>query len=92
MKTMISDDELRKYDNVPTDIAAKALGKDRQYILRGLKQRSLPIGSANQGDGGRWCFDIPPERLIRYRNGTMPIYNIQIHHFDGVRLKQENKK
>lgn len=59
----------QEYDNVPPKVAAEYLGVAHTYIYAGLQQGRLPIGSAIKGEGGRWSYNIPVNRLKIYKNG-----------------------
>lgn len=59
----------QEYEDVPPTVAAKFLDVAPTYIREGLKQGTLPIGSAVQGKGGRWSYNIPVGRLKMYKSG-----------------------
>jgi hypothetical protein len=50
---------------LPAD-AARVLGKPPMWVMLGLRQGRLPIGAAVLGEGGRWSYDVRPERLAQY--------------------------
>jgi hypothetical protein len=41
------------------------------WVMLGLRQGRLPIGAAVLGDGGRWSYDVRPERLAQYMGITL---------------------
>ena len=51
--------------------AARLLGKPPMWVMLGLRQGRLPIGAAVLGDGGRWSYDVRPERLAQYMGITL---------------------
>lgn len=51
--------------------AARLLGKPIMWVMLGLRQGALPIGCAVLGEGGRWSYDIRPERLAQYMGITV---------------------
>lgn len=46
--------------------AAMLLGKSPMWVRIGLRNGTLPIGAAIRCPGGRWSYDIRPERLAQY--------------------------
>ena len=50
--------------------AARLIGKPAMWVMLGLRQEKLPIGCAVLGEGGRWSYDIRPERLAQYMGIT----------------------
>lgn len=61
----------REYVNVPVTVAAEYLDIAPELIRHGLKEHTLPIGTAfpPQSAGGKWKFNIPIERLKAYSRG-----------------------
>jgi len=55
---------------LPSD-AGILLYKAAQWVRLGLQDGSLPIGCAVRGEGGRWSYDIRPERLAAYMGITV---------------------
>ena len=51
--------------------AAHLLEKPPMWVMLGLRQGRLPIGAAVLGDGGRWSYDVRPERLAQYMGITV---------------------
>ena len=41
------------------------------WVMQGLRLGSLPIGCAVLGPGGRYSYDVRPERLAAYMGVTM---------------------
>jgi len=60
-----TDDDIRRMDNVSTDIAAKYLGKNPQFIRCGLQHGIMPFGIAVKNR--RWSYNIPGPALVRYK-------------------------
>lgn len=68
-KLLINPDTGQEYIDVPPRIAAGYLGVSKEFIYAGMKSGQLPIGSAVQGERGKWSFNIPCQRLKAYANG-----------------------
>lgn len=51
--------------SVPVDVAARFLGKPKDFIYCGLQKQVLPIGTAYQREK-EWCYDIRPKALVEY--------------------------
>lgn len=66
---LINKETGREYENVPPKVAAEYLGVAHTYIYAGLQQGRLPIGSAIKGEGERWSYNIPIDRLKIYKHG-----------------------
>lgn len=66
---LINPETGQEYVDVPPRVAAKYLNVSKDFIYDGLKQGRLPFGSAVQGAGGKWVFNIPVERLKSYAYG-----------------------
>lgn len=66
---LINPETGQQYVDVPPRVAAKYLNVSKDFIYDGLKQGKLPFGSAVQGAGGKWTFNIPVERLKSYAYG-----------------------
>lgn len=63
MKTIKID--LYDYKNIPLDIAAKVIGKGKDFIRFGLQQQRLPIGSAVKGIKN-YDYHVSPYLLEKY--------------------------
>lgn len=69
--------EIRRYQNVPVDVAAKYLGASPTTIMRALQDGRAPFGFASKNpEKNYYTYQISPERLIRYQSGELPMYNI----------------
>jgi hypothetical protein len=51
--------------------AACLLDKPVQWVRLGLRSGRLSFGGAVRGGGGRWSYDIRPERLAQYMGITL---------------------
>lgn len=70
-KQVPTDEEILSYDDVPVDIAGLYLGKNAQYIRRGLIAQRFPFGSAvDVGGKGKYTYQISPGALVNWKNGT----------------------
>jgi hypothetical protein len=52
--------------NVPVDMAAKMLGKSRQFIRVSLQRGIAPFGFAVKLSGERFSYHISPKKLEEY--------------------------
>lgn len=69
--------DIRRYQNVPVDVAAKYLGSSTSTIKRALQDGRAPFGFASRNpDKNAYTYQISPERLIRYQTGELPMYSI----------------
>lgn len=69
--------DLRLYQNVPVDIAAKYLSSSTITIMRALQDGRAPFGFASKNpEKDYYTYQISPERLIRYQSGELPMYCI----------------
>lgn len=69
--------DIRYYQNVPVDVAAKFLGSSPTTIKNALKEGRAPFGfAAKNPEKNAYTYHISPERLIRYHTGELPMYNI----------------
>lgn len=69
--------DIRSYQNVPVDVAAKYLGSSPDTIKRALKDGRAPFGFASKNpEKNYYTYQISPERLIRYQTGELPMYSI----------------
>lgn len=66
---LINPETGKEYVDVPPRVAAKYLNVSKDFIYDGLKQGRLNFGSAVQGSGGKWSFNIPVQRLKSYASG-----------------------
>lgn len=72
-----TDADIRRYQNVPVDVAARYLGSSPVTIHRALQDGRAPFGfAAKNPDKDYYTYQISPERLIRYQAGELPMYNI----------------
>lgn len=69
----ITDDDILTADKVSTEMAAKYLGTDTQYVRLGLQQNRLIYGNAVLNPGGRWSYHISPGLLVAYKRGTLAL-------------------
>lgn len=69
--------DIRRYQNVPVDIAAKYLGVSQETVYRALQEGRAPFGfAAKNPEKNAYTHQISPERLIRYQSGELPMYCI----------------
>lgn len=69
--------DIRRYQNVPVDVAARYLGSSPVTIMRALQDSRAPFGFASKNpQKNYYTYQISPERLIRYQSGELPMYNI----------------
>lgn len=66
-------EKILQYDNVPVDAAAAYLGKTKPFVYMGLRVGRLPFGTAVEMPGGEWSYHISPGLLIAYKEGTLPV-------------------
>ncbi len=59
-----------EYIDVPPKVAAAYLGISPTFVYEGLRKGCLPIGTAYEGNGGRWSYNIPIGRLKAYAHGA----------------------
>jgi transcriptional regulator with XRE-family HTH domain len=52
--------------NVPVDMAAKLLGKSRQFVRVSLQRGIAPFGFAVKLSGDRFSYHISPKKLNEY--------------------------
>ena len=52
--------------NVPVDMAAKLLGKSRQFVRVSLQRGIAPFGFAVKLSGERFSYHISPKKLNEY--------------------------
>lgn len=70
--TKITEADIRKYDNVPVDVAAQYLGVYAERLREALKKGLLPtVGVAVTNE--KTMFIISPGGLIAWKTGTVPI-------------------
>lgn len=74
MNGQITAEDIRQYQNVPTDIAGRYIGKDAQFVRIGLRMGRLPFGTAVQNV--KWSYHVSPGLLIAYQEGTLDIHPI----------------
>lgn len=48
---------------ITPEIAAKCIGRGKDYVKYGLRNGTLDIGSAVQFPSGKWQYDIQPSKL-----------------------------
>ena len=71
-------EDIRKFDNVPVEVAAKFCGTSSKTLYEGLRYQLCPFGWAVKNpETESWAYLIPPERLIRYQNGEMTDYKLE---------------
>lgn len=52
--------------NVPVEMAAKLLGKSKQFIRVSLQRGIAPFGFACKVSGDKWSYHISPKKLEEY--------------------------
>lgn len=52
--------------NVPVELAAKLLGKSRQFVRVSLQNGVVPFGWAVKISGSKWSYHISPRKLNEY--------------------------
>ena len=57
---IVDEEKILNCDKVTTEMAAKYLDADPQFIRLGLQQNRLPYGTAVMNPGGRWSYHISP--------------------------------
>lgn len=73
-KKVVTEEDIRQYDNVPVSVAAAYIGKTIVFLQSALKSQRCPFGCAVLMDGGKWSYSISPGMLIAYKTGTMIIH------------------
>lgn len=65
----ITDERILAMSNVPPQMAARYLSKGDDFIFDGLRDGTLPFGTAvRSSKSGKWVYDIRPEALVRYKH------------------------
>lgn len=81
--TKITEADIRKYDNVPVDIAAEYLGIYAERLREALKKNQLPtVGVAVTN--GKSMFIISPGGLIAWKTGKTPLH---IGHVENLEVR-----
>ena len=75
-KPIPTEDEIRAYDNVPVETAARYIGMSTSTMYRGLQEERIPFGFAVPNDEGHWVYNISPEGLIKYKRGELPMWRL----------------
>lgn len=84
--TKITEADIRKYDNVPVDIAAEYLGVYAGRLREALKKNLLPtVGVAVTN--GKAMFIISPGGLIAWKTGKAPLHVDHIEHVETLEIK-----
>lgn len=55
-----------KYSNLPVAVAAKLMGKSKQFLRVGLQQDKFPFGYAVKIGGNRFTYYISPKKFTEY--------------------------
>lgn len=71
----ITEEDILRHINVPTEIAAQYIGWSNQAVRAALREGSVPFGAASQPSGRSWSYNIVAPALVRYRSGELPAYN-----------------
>lgn len=77
-----TDEEIRTYDNVPVEVAAKYIGWSSCNVAYALQQERAPYGHAAQTgvntDTGvpTYTYNISPGLLIAYKNGDLEAWKL----------------
>lgn len=66
---VIDDEYVLGRKKITTQEAADYLGMNWWTLVDGLRNGNFPFGTAKPGNGGRWIYNIPGERLYRYKKG-----------------------
>ena len=77
-----TDEEIRRYSNVPVALAARYVGWSSATMYYALQEQRAPFGFAvknpnvqNRTSG--WSYNISPGLLIRYKHGDLPTYRLE---------------
>lgn len=65
----IDDEYILSRKKVCTKDAADYLGMSWWTLVDGLRSGKFPFGTAKPGRGGKWSYNIPSERIYRYKKG-----------------------
>lgn len=65
----IDDEYVLSRNTLTTDEARKYLGMSWWELTDGLRNKELPFGTAKLGRGGKWTYNIPCERIYKYKKG-----------------------
>lgn len=76
-----ADEEIRSYNNVPVEVAAKYIGWSSCNIAWALQQERAPYGHAvqtgiNAKGEPTYSYNISPGLLIAYKNGTLEAWKL----------------
>ncbi|MEL4859793.1 hypothetical protein AAEU42_00925 [Pseudoflavonifractor phocaeensis] len=71
------DEEIRAFENVPVDLAARYIGWSTPTIYRALQEGRAPFGFAVKCAGGSWAYNISPGLLMKYKQGDLPTYRLR---------------
>lgn len=74
-KNALTDEEILKYVNVPTEIAAPYIEWSNQALRAALREGSVPFGSAAQPSERNWSYNIMAPALVKYKHGELPAYS-----------------
>ena len=55
-----------EFRNVRVELAAKFLGKSKQFVRVSLQRGSAPFGFATKVSGDKWSYHISPNKLNDY--------------------------
>jgi hypothetical protein len=66
--------------SVPVEMAARYLGRPKDFIYNGLQKQALPIGTAYIREK-EWCYDIRPQALVEYNEHGGIMQHTEFEHF-----------
>lgn len=75
-KPPLTEEDIRKYDNVPVDVAARYIGSSTSTIYDALQRQRAPFGFATKKSES-WTYNISPGLLIKYKRGDLPTYRLE---------------
>lgn len=73
--------------SVPVEMAARYLGRPKDFIYNGLQKQALPIGTAYIREK-EWCYDIRPQALIEYNEHGGVMQHKEFEHFVRAMIAQ----
>lgn len=77
-----TDEEIRTYDNVPVEVAAKYIGWSSCNVAYALQQERAPYGHAAQTGMNEetgfptYTYNISPGLLIAYKHGELEAWKL----------------
>lgn len=66
--------------SLPVEMAARYLGRPKDFIYNGLQKQALPIGTAYIREK-EWCYDIRPKALVEYNEHGGIMQHTEFEHF-----------